>query len=333
VFYPFIWALNWVTNSVLRMTGMEVSNSPHGELPHTEAELRALLAQAVQSGTIAKGNERLLTSAFEFGQLKARQIMTPRTEVDYLVLNQPIGQVLRTVQRTAFTRLPLCDGDIDHVVGLVHMKDLFTHLKLVPGKLRFTDETLPGGEAVVIADGRPGSQVHVIGTGEIDLNEVRRDVLFVPDMLPVPKLLRQFQSSHTHMAVVVDEYGATQGVVTLEDVIEQLVGEIEDEFDAATTPAEFLKEGESFRVVGSYGLHGLHDRLSLEDVDAAAADVDTIGGWVTKQLGRFPRVGDVVSLGTYSVRVLTVQGKRVGRVLITPGTQETARKDGPGEAG
>lgn len=331
IFYPFIWGLNWVTNAVLRLTGMEMGDSPHGELPHTEEELRALLAQAVQSGTIATGNVRLLTSAFEFGQLKTRQIMTPRTEVDYLVLGQPIGQVLRTVQKTAFTRLPLCDGDIDHVVGLVHMKDLFAHLKLVPGKLRFSDETLPGGEVIAIADGKPGSQVHVIGTGEIDLREVRRDVLFVPDMLPVPKLLRQFQSSHTHMAVVVDEYGATQGVVTLEDVIEQLVGEIEDEFDAVTPPTEFIKEGENFRVLGSYGLHALRDRLSLEELEEDA-DVDTIGGWVIKELGRFPRVGDMVSLGSYSVRVLTVQGKRVGRVLITPGTQETARSDGPGEA-
>lgn len=322
VFYPFIFALNWVTNAVLRLTGMETSGAPHGNLPHTEDELRALLAQAVASGTIAKGNERVLTMAFEFGELKARQIMTPRTEVDYLVLGQPVGEVLRTVQRTAFTRLPLCDGDIDHVVGLVHMKDLFSHLKLVPGKLRFADDNIAGGEVIAIADGKPGSQVHVIGAGEIDLNEIRRDIFFVPDMLPVSKLLRQFQSSHTHMAVVVDEYGATQGLVTLEDVIEQLVGEIEDEFDA-DTPAEFIKDGENFRVAGRYALHTLQDRLALEHLDEDA-DVDTVGGWVIKQLGRFPRVGDTVSLPPYSVRVLSIQGKRVGRVLISPVASKAA---------
>ena len=332
-------ALNAVTNSVLRLTGVGTHDDGggHGELPHTEDELRALLAQAVASGTIAKGNERLLTSAFEFGQLKTRQIMTPRTEVDFLTLGQPVGQVLRTVQKTAFTRLPLCDGDLDHVVGLVHMKDLFTHLKLVPGKLRFSDETLPDGMAVVIADGKPGSQVHVIGAGEIDLNQIRRDILFVLDALPVPKLLRQFQNSRTHMAVVVDEYGATQGIVTLEDVIEQLVGEIEDEFDAATTgAADFVKEGEAFRIAGKLPLHELKERLALasdaldpETEPAAAAD--TVGGYVIAKLGRFPRAGDTAPLGPYTARVLSTQhNKRVTRLLLTPTTQATARDDGPG---
>src|SRR5205807_3140334 len=136
--------------------------------------------------------------------------------------------------------LPLCDGDLDHVVGLVHMKDLFVHLKLVPGKLRFSDEKTPDGQAIAIADGKPGSMVHVIGSGEIDLNEVRRDILFVPALLPVPRLLRQFQSSHVHMAIVVDEYGATLGIVTLEDVIEELVGDIDDEFDASKS-TDFVK--------------------------------------------------------------------------------------------
>src|SRR5207244_12300392 len=119
----------------------------------------------------------------------------------------------------------------DDVGWLVNLKDIFVHLKPVPGKLRFSDEKTPDGQAIAIADGKPGSMVHVIGSGEIDLNEVRRDILFVPALLPVPRLLRQFQTSHVHMAVVVDEYGATLGIVTLEDVIEELVGEIDDEFD------------------------------------------------------------------------------------------------------
>jgi CBS domain containing-hemolysin-like protein len=323
LFYPFIFALNAVTNSVLRLTGVETSNSTHNPTPHTEDELRALLAQAVSSGTIAQGNQRLLTRAFEFGELKTRQIMTPRTEVDYLILGQPIAQVLRTVQKTAYTRLPLCDSDIDHVVGLVHMKDLFSHLNLVPGKLRFTDETLPTGELIAIPDGQPGSQVHVIGAGDIDLSSIRRDILYVPEMLLLPKLLRQFQSSQTHMAVVVDEYGATQGVVTLEDVIEQLVGEIEDEFDTspANTPVDFIKEGNTFRVAGRFPLHTLRQRLNLpEDLLADDTDIDTIGGWVIKHLGRFPRVGDTLPLGPqYTLRILTTQqSKRISRLLISP---------------
>jgi CBS domain containing-hemolysin-like protein len=297
-------------------------------MPHTEEELRALLAQAVSQGTIAKGNERILTSAFEFGDLKVRQIMTPRLEVDFLTVNQPIGEVLRVVQKSAFTRLPLCEGDIDHVIGLVHMKDLFNHLKLVPGKLRFIDERSPEGELIAIPTGLPGSAVHVIGSGEIDLLGIKRDVLFVPELTPVPKLLRQFQTSHVHMAVVVDEYGATRGIVTFEDVIEQIVGEIEDEFDPEAR-VDFVAEGENYRVAGNYPLHELRDRLHLKDLNGT--DVDTIGGYVIQKLGRWPRQGDSVALGAYSVRVVSVQQKRVGQVLITPSTQDTARNDGPGK--
>ena len=328
VLYPVIWVLNSASNALLRLSGVNISHDAHGGMPHTEAELRALLAQAVAQGTIAKGNERILTSAFEFGDLKVRQIMTPRIEVDFLALNQPIREVLRTVQKSAFTRLPLCEADVDHVIGLVHMKDLFNHLKLVPGKLRLVDEKTPDGEVIAIPTGLPGSAVHVIGSGEIDLMEIKRDVLFVPELTPVPKLLRQFQTSHVHMAVVVDEYGATQGIVTLEDVIEQIVGDIEDEFDPEAT-VDFVAEGESYRVAGHYPLHALRERLVLPEMNGG---VDTVGGWVIQKLGRWPRPGDSVPLGAYSVRVTAVQQKRVGQVLITPNTQEAAREDGPGKA-
>lgn len=313
VFYPAIWLLNALTNAVLRATGVDVGPSAHA-LPHSEEELRGLLAQAARQGTITKGREQLLRSAFDFASLNVRQIMTPRTEVDYLLLNQPIGDVLRTVQKSEYTRLPLCEGDIDHVVGLVHMKDLFNHLKLIPGRLRFAENH--GDEVVAIADGLPGSQVHVIGSGDIDLRHIKRDVMFVPELLPVAKLLRQFQSTHIHLAVVVDEYGATLGIVTLEDVIEEIVGEIEDEFDTAA-PTAFVPEGINFRVNGRYPIHELRDKLSLPGLDAD--DVDTIGGYIVQQLGRWPRPGDAVMLGEYTAKVLTVaQKRRVGQVLIEP---------------
>jgi CBS domain containing-hemolysin-like protein len=285
-------------------------------MPHTEAELKALLAQAVAHGTIEKGHERILTSAFGFAELKVRQIMTPRTNVEFLRLEQPIGEMLRTVQKAAYTRFPLVDGDIDHVVGLVHMKDLFNHLKLVPGRLRFSDEKTPDGQVIAIADGLPGSAVHVIGSGDIDLRKIKRDVLFVPPLTPVMKLLRMFQTSQIHLAVVVDEYGTTMGIVTLEDVVEELVGEIEDEFDAAAAQAEFIREGEDVRVSGLYPLHALRDHLKIETPEAEG--VDTIGGYITQALGRWPKVGDTVPLGAYTARVLSVTQKRAKQVLLTP---------------
>lgn len=316
VFYPAIWGLNALTNFVLRSSGVETGNEEHGELPHTEEELKSLLAQAVEHGTIKKGHERILTSAFEFNELKVRQIMTPRTEVVYLLNDQKLGETLKTVQNNAYTRLPLCDKDIDHVVGLVHMKDLFNHLKLSPGKLKFIDERDPGGELIAIPTGLPGSSVHVIGSGEIDLRHIKREILFVPELSAVHKLLRQFQTSHIHMAVVVDEYGATQGVVTLEDVIEEIVGEIDDEFDTAAPMADFMMEGSTIRVSGLYPLHALRERLEVGEL--LSNGVDTIGGYITQELGRLPRPGDTVTIGNYTARVVSVQQKRAKQVLLTP---------------
>ena len=301
---------------MLRLTGVQPNLAPHGGLPHTEEELRGLLAQAVASGTIPRGKGHLLTSAFEFADLKVRQIMVPRSRIDYLLLGQPISELLKTVQSAGYTRYPLCRGDLDHVVGLVHMKDLFGHLKLVPGKLRFSDQATPDGEAIAIADGKPGSQVHVIGSGEIDLTRIRRDILFVPELTPVPKLLRLFQTKRVHMAIVVDEYGSTQGIVTLEDVIEEIVGEIEDEFDPVSR-TDFLPDGGGYRVSGLFPLHELRERLNLPHLEAD--NVDTIGGYFVQQLGRWPRTGDTLSLGNaYDARVLSVMQRRVGQLLIMP---------------
>ena len=326
IFFPAIWVLNWASNALLRLSGVELRHGAHVGLPHTAEELRTLLTQAIQQGTIAKASEQILTSAFDFGELKVRQIMTPRTEVDYLVLDQPLGEVLRVVQKSAYTRFPLCDGDVDHVVGLVHMKDLLAHLRLIPGRLRFIDEKSPTGEAIAIPDGLPGSAVHVIGSGDIDLRQIKREILYVPEMLPLPKLLRQFQTSHTHMAVVVDEYGATRGIVTLEDVLEELVGEIEDEFDTTSQP-KFVAEGSGYRVGGLYPIHELRDKLGLTDGDLD--DVDTLSGYVVKKLGRWPHVGDTVRLGDYELKVLSLSQKRAGQVQIKRVSEQPTEEPAP----
>ena len=133
-----------------------------------------------------------------------------------------------------------------------------------------------------------------------------------------------------HMAVVVDEYGATRGIVTLEDVIEEIVGEIEDEFDQASA-ATFTPDGENFRVAGTLGLHEIREKLGLTELEAG--DVDTLGGYIVQQLARWPRPGDMVELGEkYTAKVMTVLHRRVGQVLVMPKTQEQMRADGAGEA-
>ena len=215
------------------------------------------------------------------------------------------------------------------------MKDIFAQLRLMVGELRFADETNPEGVAVAVA-GAPGSETHVIGSGSIDLEGVRRDILFIPERLLVAKLLKQMQQAKTHMGVVVDEYGGTVGIVTLEDIVEQIVGDIEDEFDLADAGAsrKFVKDGELFRTSGHFPIHELGDHLPLKGWHPPE-DVDTVGGLVTARLGRWPRAGDSISIGegdVYTVRVAAVDAERHMTLLINPVTQQQARDDGPGES-
>lgn len=314
LFYPLIWALNSASNGLLRLLGIHLTQDAHGGLPHTEEEIHGLLRQAVASGQIEQEQSRILLSAFGFGDLLARQIMTPRTSVQFLTVGQPLKQILHIIQKSSFTRFPLVDGSIDRVVGFVHTKDILTHLKLVPGKLRFSDQTTPEGHTIAIADGKPGSGVHVIGSGDLDLNVIRRDILHVPELLPVHKLLRQFQETRIHMAVLVDEYGATQGIVTLEDVIEQIVGEIDDEFDVQTR--DIVVEGNTIRVSGAFPLHELIQKLELPE-ELEPETVDTIGGYIAHVLGRIPRVGDQIPIGQYQAQVVGMSRRQVALVVLT----------------
>jgi CBS domain containing-hemolysin-like protein len=135
----------------------------------------------------------------------------------------------------------------------------------------------------------------------------------------LPRLLRQFQTTHTHMAIVVDEYGSTQGIVTMEDVLEEIVGQIEDEFDPVSS-TDLVREGDAVRVSGLFQLHELSDRLPIGPIEADG--VDTVGGYIVRQLKRWPRPGDKVRLGLYEAKVLTVQQKRVGQVLLKPAAAE-----------
>ena len=313
--YPLIWTLNYASNLLLRLVGVNLGHDAHGGMPHTEEELRGLLSQAIASGEIGREQSTILLSAFAFGELLARQIMTPRTNVQFLRVGQPIGEILKFVQKSEFTRFPLCGKGIDDVVGFIHARDLLTHLKLVPGRLRFVDERSPDGQAIAIAGGKPGAGIHVIGSGNVDLMKIKRDVLHVPELVSVQVLLRQFQATRKHMAVVVDEYGATQGIVTLEDVIEQIVGEIDDEFDKKTK--DVVTEGANTRVNGEFPLHELRVRLNLP-ASIEIEEADTVGGYITHTLGRLPRVGDTVEMGPYNAAVTGMTRRRVTSVLLTP---------------
>ena len=289
-------------------------------------EIMALASSARLSNLIDSRQERLIRAASRLPELCVRQIMTPRTEVLFLKVDDPLSEILQTIQQSAYTRLPLCENDMDHVIGVVHVKDLFKQLQLMVGRLRFADGHTPNGEAIGIVDGKPGSALHVIGAGQIDLRRTRRKVMFVPEQMPVPLLLREFQESRKHMAIVVDEYGMTQGIVTLEDVIEEMVGEIEDEFDIPADAAIRPEAGGGYRISGICPIHELQLRLPLHEMEDGDG-VDTLGGYILKRLGRLPEAGDTVRVGTFDARVLSIERRRIGEVLLTPAASQSDRQE------
>lgn len=266
--YPAIWLLNAASTGLLRLIGLDVAGH---EGAHSEEELRLLLAS--KHGVRLSVHKRyLLDNVLELSHRTARQAMVPRADVAYVNVHDPVETAVRVSRERGYTRLPLCDGDLDRVVGFVHVKDL------------------------LVGDPPPTS-----------LRAARRKVLFVPVSLTLDRLLRRMRRNHMHIGIVVDEYGGTSGIVTLEDVIEQIVGPIQDEFDAEGSKFARTAPGE-YRVAGSVLVADLEDRLG---VDFSERDEDTLGGVVMSELGRVPRAGDRVELGALELEVVEVQGSRV----------------------
>jgi len=275
VTYPAIWVLNHAANGILRIFGIQpVTES---ELAHSEEEIRRLLASEAQS-ELPQHKREMLANIFELSHRTARQIMVPRADVVYLSTIRPMAENLDIARRAGHTRFPLCEGDLDHVVGLVHIKDLFR------------------------APEPPAT-----------LTEVRRAISFVPETLPADRMLRRMRAEHVHMAAVLDEYGGVNGIVTLENVIEEIVGEIQDEFDFDRPEIVALGPG-AYQVSGQMLVADLEDELDLE---LSERDEDTIGGVVLSELGRRGRVGDLVRIGQLALQVQEIDGNRIRTLRLT----------------
>ena len=201
-FYPVLWLLNVCANGLLRLFG--VHDVKVQDLAHSEEELRMILSESQRHGSLSAGKVNLLENILDMAGRTVMEIMSPRPDVDCLFLNKEWKENLETIYRTGHTRYPLCEIDIDHVIGIVHIKDIFLQ--------RIEIKT------------------------SADLLKIKREVLFVPESRPVEALQQDFQQRRLHMAVIVDEYGSTSGIVTMEDVLEELVGEIQDEFDSEEAP-------------------------------------------------------------------------------------------------
>ena len=272
VFKPAIWLLNSASNLILRKW-MRITPVSEHELAHSEEELRVILAESANSQEVTALGKEILINALDMRDRVVRDITTPRGQVVFLNTEDSFEENLKAAQESRHTRFPLCEGHLDQTIGQVHIKDLITLLR----------------------DPAP------------DLHRIKRDLLPVPEMMPLEKLLTFFLAKHAHLALVVDEYGGTVGIVTLDNVLEELVGDIQDEFDAEKPELRKVTEDE-FAVDGSLGLYELNDMMGLE---LESADVSTIGGYVTHLIGHLPKQGERTRIDEYEVTVAKADGRRI----------------------
>jgi CBS domain containing-hemolysin-like protein len=277
VMYPVIWLLNKTSNVILGAVGIKPAGKE--EMVHSEEELRLILASSEKAGVLSEENREIIEGVFEFSKRTARQIMVPRTDVIVLSTTRTIDENLEIMRTTRHTRYPLCDGSLDQTIGLIHVKDLFLAQLRGPGR---------------------------------SLIELKRDILFVPENSTVDALLSQFIEHKTHMAVVLDEYGGASGIVSLENITEELFGQIQDEFDRERPEIEPLGNGR-YRVRGDYLIEDLAARLK---VDVGEPAEETIGGYVTAHLGREVSPGDRTTLGELQIDVVDAERFRVRWVIV-----------------
>jgi CBS domain containing-hemolysin-like protein len=284
--FPIIWALNRASNAVLRLIGVKPASG--AEMVHSQDELRLILAHSEKAGILSEENREIIEGVFQFSKRTARQIMVPRTDVSVLSTLKSIEENLEIIRTTSHTRYPLCDGTLDQTIGLIHVKDLFLAQLRGPGRTML---------------------------------ELKRDVLFVPENSTVEALLSQFIEHKTHMAIVLDEYGGASGIVSLENITEELFGQIQDEFDRERPEIEPLGNGR-YRVRGDYLIEDLADRLKVEVGEPAE---ETIGGFVAARIGHEVVPGDRTQLGDLAIEVLDAERFRVRWVIVQtemPATEE-----------
>lgn len=274
LFFPFIWVLNGAANRLLRWAGIE----PVSEQDvHTEEEIRILMNESAKNGVIDKDEMTLFDNVFEFTDRVAREVMLPRTDMDCLFTNQSFADNMKTVRETKHTRYPVADGDKDQIIGFVHVTDLYT-----------ADPDV-----------------------EHDLHAFLRPILSVPESMEISKVLKLMQHRKSHLAIVIDEYGGTAGMITAEIILEELVGEMQDEFDDEL-PSVIVK-GDITSVEGRMLIADVNDLLGLAIEDD---EVDTIGGWLFNLLEGNIEVGRKVQRYGYVFEIAQIERLRVQRVHI-----------------
>jgi CBS domain containing-hemolysin-like protein len=279
---PFIYLVNRSSQVALRLSGQPTVRE---EQVHSSEELRLLIEQSQEGGALLQRDADLIEGVFEFSEKNAREVMTPRTEIIALDVGATLEETVRTVEEGGFSRYPVYDETIDEVIGVVLAKDLIPvlHLRALP-------------------DASPSP---------FTLRPLVRPVHFVPGSREVEDVLADFKRRKEHLAIVLDEYGGTAGLLTMEDLLEEIVGEILDEYDETSTP-EAPSPGHVV-VPGATHLGELNERFGLSVPDDVCT---TLGGFIFGALGRLPAVGDRISSGGAVFTVRTMEGRRIDAVAV-----------------
>lgn len=263
---------NWLLKHLLRIEPVS-----EGEHIHSAEELALLVTQSGQSQEVTETEREILINALGLNELWVRDVMTPRNKVVVLDADEPFQKTLELALRSKHTRFPLVKGHLDHAIGLIHIKDLFK----------------------------------LINDPDPDLMRIRRELKIVPDTMPLDTLLKFFLREHAHLAMAVDEFGTPVGIVFLDNIMEELVGDIQDEFDNERSAFTRINDSE-FVVEGTMTLNDLGGHVP--GLELESGEVTTVGGYITQQLGRFPEVGETLGILGYEARVTSTDGRRVGQV-------------------
>ena len=274
---PLVWLMGASTSTVLALLGAHKQDGPSVSVDDIEHLLEAGRAE----GVLEAVEQAVATEALRLGERMVRDIMRPRIDLDALDIETPPGEVLGAIAMAGYSRLPVYEGSLDHILGYVSLKDVLRHNWM----------------------GWP-----------IELRRIMHRALFVPETMPLDRLLELFQKERNQLAIVLDEYGGTEGLVTLEDVLEELVGEIHDEHRRET--AEFVqREDGSWLVDGGASVEDLADRLGIK-LDAVPRDYSTVSGIVLAELERIPATGDTLRWHGLAIEVVDMDGRRIDKLLI-----------------
>jgi CBS domain containing-hemolysin-like protein len=279
IFRPLIWLLNGVANSVLRLFGVRPADAL--DVGHSAEDLAMVIGAGQKEGVIGEFAHNLLTGAIDFTERDVSVAMTPRPDVVAANINEPASEILEIMKSTGHSRIPVHTGDLDEIRGFVHIKDLIA--------------------------------IDTASLGRSVDPDLIREALAVPEMARIQSVLTEMRRSRSHIGIVVDEHGSTAGIITMEDIAEELVGEITDEHDPEEQTVQVNHDG-SIMTTGTLRIEDLAEL----GVDLPEGEYGTVGGYMMDRLGRVPRRGDLVETDSWKLQVRSTQGRRVGEVAITP---------------